>query len=94
MKVDLYSDVNKSLVEFILGMSIDETNKEQVEIEMGTKMFLLERQLTKLMNEHERKRNHLCLLYNLRTQLSQYVSCGEHGAYPDGRNSVKLSQTI
>ena len=67
MKVDLNSDVNKPLVELILGMPIDDTNKEEVEIEMGTKMFLFERQLTKLIDEHERKCNHFFhvkFLYN------------------------------
>ena len=57
MKVDLYSEVNKPLVELILGMPIDDSNKEQVEVEMGTKMFLFERQLTKLIDEQEGKYN-------------------------------------
>ena len=58
MKIDLYNEVNKPVVELILGMPIDESNKEQVEIEMGTKMFLFERQLIKLKNVQERKRRY------------------------------------
>ena len=55
MKIDLYSKINKPLVELILGMPIEESNKEQVEIEMGTKMFLFERQFTKLIDVNGRK---------------------------------------
>ena len=55
MNIDLYSEINKPLVELILGMPIDESNKEQVEVEMGTKMFLFERQFTKLIDEQEGK---------------------------------------
>ena len=59
MNIDLYSDINKPLVELILGMPIDESNKEQVEVEMGTKMFLFQRHLadnvSKLIDVQERK---------------------------------------
>ena len=64
MKVDLYSEVNKPLVELILGMPIDDSNKDQVEIEMGAKIFLFERQLLKLIDEQEREYSQLFFIYN------------------------------
>ena len=43
--VDLYSKVNMPLVELILGTSIDESNKEQVKLEMDNKILLFEQKI-------------------------------------------------
>ena len=54
-EVDLYNEVNKPLVELILGLPVEESNREQVEVEMGTKMFMFQREFTQLIKMQERK---------------------------------------
>ena len=43
--VDLYNKINQPLVEMILGVSIDESNKEQVKLEMDNKILLFEQKI-------------------------------------------------
>ena len=50
-EIDFHSDANKPLAELLTGKSLDEMTEDEVENEVGCKIFLVERKLVKLLKK-------------------------------------------